>query len=226
MGDKTTPKSASETVSSSARRRHALREFYKLQAEAPPKPETPASSEDDLEQIHPESAIDKEGITVEEYITNIVRNNDLKKILETENGLVNEIRGLESEKKALIYNNYSKLILAINTLDSVRQDDSMSEQKLQKLTESMKSVSELSKKLLKPSETSGNGSTDNTHVAKWLLTVPESNRRLVENGQIEEAKTRATIAIDLLEKINLKGETIQKIKEDCHRLIAEDKEGL
>lgn len=205
---------------SSARRRRALREFYKLQTEAPQQksPASESSEEDDLEKIHPESAIDKEE-TVEQYITKLVRTNDLKKILETENGLMNEIRSLESEKKALIYNNYSKLILAINTLDSVEQDSTVSEKTVQTLTESMKKIYELSGKLLQSCELPEDNSSHNSHTAKWLLTVPESNKRLVENGDKDGAKRQASLALELLAKVSLKGDSLKTIKEECKQLV-------
>jgi vacuolar protein sorting-associated protein 51 len=43
----------------------------------------------------------------------------LESVLKVEGALVNEIRGLDGERKALVYDNYSKLITATDTIQKV-----------------------------------------------------------------------------------------------------------
>lgn len=211
---------SNDSKSSSARRRHALREFYKLQAQAPGESSPSASPVDDeLESVHPESDIDKEGITVEDYITKLVRHNDLQRILEAENGLVSEIRGLESEKKALIYNNYSKLILAANTLNTIQQDDNVSNEKIDQLHGSLKAVADLSTRILKSSKQSAQVDVNHAHLAKWLLSVPERTKRFQENGQIDKAQTEAKMALEMLDMMGLSSKSIETVTTACNEVL-------
>jgi YD repeat-containing protein len=50
----------------------------------------------------------------------LLEKDSLKALLRTENELVAEVRGLDGERKALVYDNYSKLISATDTIKKVR----------------------------------------------------------------------------------------------------------
>lgn len=116
---------------SSAARRNALREFYKLSST--PKPETINEDDDDddnFENRHGDEDLDKymstltTGATngVDGYVARLVEQHDLRGLLKQENTLVNEIKTLDSEGKALVYNNYSKLTAASTTLHGLRTE--------------------------------------------------------------------------------------------------------
>lgn len=63
--------------------------------------------------------MDREGFDAEKYVHALCSNSDLKELLRIENELVNEIRGFDGERKALVYDNYSKLISATDTIKKV-----------------------------------------------------------------------------------------------------------
>ena len=53
------------------------------------------------------------------YVDGLCKTADLRTLLRVENELINEIRGLDGERKALVYDNYSKLISATDTIKKV-----------------------------------------------------------------------------------------------------------
>lgn len=65
-------------------------------------------------------ALDREGFDAGAYVRNLLEKDSLKALLRTENELVAEVRGLDGERKALVYDNYSKLISATDTIKKVR----------------------------------------------------------------------------------------------------------
>lgn len=50
----------------------------------------------------------------------MLANTGLEGVLRVESGLINEIKGLDGERKALVYDNYSKLITATDTIRRMR----------------------------------------------------------------------------------------------------------
>ena len=51
----------------------------------------------------------------------------LERVLRVEGGLISEIKGLDGERKALVYDNYSKLIAATETIRRMREKMQMEE---------------------------------------------------------------------------------------------------
>ena len=60
--------------------------------------------------------LDTPGFDAEAYVQELSRSADLKTVLRTEAVLMSEIRNLDGERKALVYDNYSKLIAATRTI--------------------------------------------------------------------------------------------------------------
>lgn len=116
------------------RNRAALREYYNLKASQAAVPST--SSPQDPEttslasSIHDnsshssvvESELDSADFNAPEYIRKVLENQSLTEVLKTYNGVLGDIRALDAEKKALVYDNYSKLIKATETIGKMRED--------------------------------------------------------------------------------------------------------
>jgi hypothetical protein len=106
------------------RNRAALRDYYNLKpsAVAEDAPESVASPSYER-QNHERSIldeVDREGFEAGAFVRSILEREGLEGVLKVENGLVGEIRGLDGERKALVYDNYSKLIRATETIRRVR----------------------------------------------------------------------------------------------------------
>jgi YD repeat-containing protein len=63
--------------------------------------------------------LDREGFDAGGYVRAVLEKDGLKELLAMENELVGEIRTLDGERKALVYDNYSKLISATDTIKKV-----------------------------------------------------------------------------------------------------------
>jgi hypothetical protein len=64
--------------------------------------------------------LDKEGFNAETFVNNILLTSGLEGILKVEADLVSQIRNLDSDRKSLVYDNYSKLIAATDTIRKMR----------------------------------------------------------------------------------------------------------
>jgi hypothetical protein len=89
--------------------RKALREYYNLRA---PRIEVPDSEV-------PAGEIDEPGFDVEAYVAKVVAESSLEELLKLYTKVLGEVRALDAEKKALVYDNYSKLITATETISKV-----------------------------------------------------------------------------------------------------------
>jgi hypothetical protein len=68
------------------------------------------------------SDLDREGFDAGAYVRKLLEREGLEGVLKVENELVGEIRGLDGDRKALVYDNYSKLISATDTIKKVGHD--------------------------------------------------------------------------------------------------------
>ena len=125
------------------RNRAALRDYYNLKAKASPAvggPErrqtsrtasiTSLGSDSTITSstavgdsaIPPSTArLDDPSFDADAYVTELLKNAGLRDILKTESALVSEIRTLDGERKALVYDNYSKLIKAVGTIAEMQK---------------------------------------------------------------------------------------------------------
>jgi len=117
------PASNTSTLSRPAnvrRNRAALRDYYGIKSS-----KEDSNSNDDTSQTAQQqtstilSELDREGFEAGAYVKNLLERESLENVLKVEGALVNEIRGLDGERKALVYDNYSKLIAATDTIQKV-----------------------------------------------------------------------------------------------------------
>lgn len=103
------------------RNKTALRDYYNLKAAAPVDASN-GQQREEPDTTLPEtksSELDAPGFDAEAYVRDVLSRESLQGLLKIESGLINEIRGLDGEKKALVYDNYSKLITATDTIRKV-----------------------------------------------------------------------------------------------------------
>lgn len=115
--------------------RAALREYYNLKktsagaAATPPLLEvTDADSVVGDELSHsdvPTSEIDVAGFDADAYVKARLNDSSLEELLKVYTRVLGEIRALDAEKKALVYDNYSKLITATETIRKVRNSSDL-----------------------------------------------------------------------------------------------------
>lgn len=108
--------------------RAALREYYNLKptsaSATPPLLEVTDTDSvgDPVEASYsevPPSEIDADGFNPDIYVRVKLKDSSLEELLKTYTRILGEIRALDAEKKALVYDNYSKLITATETIRKV-----------------------------------------------------------------------------------------------------------
>lgn len=204
--------------------RAALREFYNLKN----KPSTPtpghlsrtasitstssnitSATLTDLDASNNKTSaltapLDIESFDAESYISNLLATSSLRDILKVEATLVSEIRNLDGDRKALVYDNYSKLISAVGTIGAMQR--SMNEQggglsevgelegKIEKLRsmvrditnvkneEEMRAEAEVRRQRREEKERQ-----EKRDLVKWVLAAPARLRRMIEEDKDEEA---------------------------------------
>jgi hypothetical protein len=65
--------------------------------------------------------LDNADFDPQRYVDHLLSTSSLSTILKAENTLVGDIRTLDGERKALVYDNYSKLIRAVETIGKMRK---------------------------------------------------------------------------------------------------------
>lgn len=115
------PQPGAAPSSSTKRNRTALREYYNLRRNAgTPSSSAPVINEDSRTSEVAPSEIDAEGFDAQVWVNKKLAESSLDDLLRLYTGVLGEIRALDAEKKALVYDNYSKLITATETIRKVR----------------------------------------------------------------------------------------------------------
>ncbi|KAK7951225.1 uncharacterized protein PG986_006953 [Apiospora aurea] len=117
-------RSSSTGPPATKRNRAALREYYNLQERkaaqaAPPPPSVevtdPLGGQHEASEVPP-SEMDGESFDADAYVKKALAENGMEDLLKLYTKTLGEIRALDAEKKALVYDNYSKLISATETI--------------------------------------------------------------------------------------------------------------
>ena len=160
------------------RARHALRQFYNLSATTG----------------EPLPSLDRDDFSAESYIANLLSEKSLRDLLTLENTLINDIRGLDGERKALVYDNYSKLIAATDTIRRMRASMEPLTPTTSTLEPAVSHIEGVSRGLVEgmraasPRPSAARGKLKGVETVKWALAAPERIRGLMEEGRKDEAE--------------------------------------
>ncbi|RDW67812.1 hypothetical protein BP6252_09208 [Coleophoma cylindrospora] len=201
------------------RNRAALREYYNLKkvSESDEIPNSDAASElssNDHSDVA-ESELDAADFNAEEYVKHALQSQSLSELLRTYNGVLTDIRALDAEKKALVYDNYSKLIAATETIRKMRMNmdplnpmASTLDPAIANIYERAQSIKDELKSSLGEGPRQGRDAAERRkarNTAKKVLETPENLRMLVAKGNTEEAKKQWEATRKLLERWRERG---------------------
>ncbi|KAF5022423.1 hypothetical protein F66182_5508 [Fusarium sp. NRRL 66182] len=191
--------------------RAALREYYNLRASAPrieiPDSEVPATE------------IDAPDFDAEDYVAKVVEKSSLEELMRLYTRVVGEARALDAEKKALVYDNYSKLITATETIRKMRANmdplnpmASTLDPAIAQIYSQASSIREALRETV-PSPDSEQGKRREAEarqqrtreLAAQVLATPERLRGLVREGKIAQARKEWAMPRKLLESWKEKG---------------------
>ncbi|KAL8720109.1 MAG: hypothetical protein Q9225_002985 [Loekoesia sp. 1 TL-2023] len=236
--DTLTRSQATSPARPARRNKTALRDYYGLKAAAPAdasngqQRQEPDTQQPEIKQ----SELDAQGFDAEAYVRDVLARESLQGLLNIESGLINEIRGLDGEKKALVYDNYSKLIMATDTIRKMRTNmdpliptTSTLSPAISHIAETAASLAESLQDRSVMGETSGEQEDDDPTVMKqrqretvrWVLGAPTRLKNLVDEGRKSEAEEDWREVRGLLEK--WKGvQGADEVKETCLKVMGEE----
>ncbi|KAL8778597.1 MAG: hypothetical protein Q9194_001921 [Teloschistes cf. exilis] len=219
------------------RNKAALRNYYGLKTA----PAAPADTHSGSQQPSPPaheitpSELDAPGFDAEAYVSDLLGRESLQGLLRVESGLVNEIRALDGEKKALVYDNYSKLITATDTIRKMRTNMDPLTPTTSTLSPAISHIAETAASLaesLQHRTMTANGVTaaedaaadekrSQRETVRWVLAAPKRLKDLVEDGRREEAARDWAEVRRLLEKWQgVSG--ADEVEEDCMKVMEEN----
>lgn len=174
------------------------------------------------------AALDDPSFEAEPYIASLLSTSNLKTVLKVEATLISEIRNLDGERKALVYDNYSKLIKATMTIGTMRMNmngeerrvggtgrlgerrrsGGLSEDGMRDLEERVEGVRKLAEELGRVGgESEGQEERrkareerEKRQLVKWVLDGPLRLKKMVDDGQMQTAQAEWKIIRGLLDK--------------------------
>lgn len=249
-----TARAVSPSLHPPRRNRVALRDYYNLKPEAaaagnadarrsrsvPRHTDAGDISNTNLSVVATGTELDNPDFNAQHYVEQLLATSSLSTVLKAENSLVGDIRTLDSERKALVYDNYSKLIRAVETIGKMRRsmDDQGAPLKMTRtLGPAIGFVAETAGSLIqegeeqrrkmkeaKSMEQAGSNKGEKETV-KWVLGAPSRLEKLLADGKKEEADKDWVEVKNLLDKWEgVKG--VSEVKKACLKAMdtGEDKE--
>ncbi|KAJ5967724.1 hypothetical protein N7501_003972 [Penicillium viridicatum] len=228
------------------RNRSALRDYYNLK---PPGADTSASRDPSRSRSVPRNTdagdisdptalgsgteLDSADFDPQRYVEHLLSSSSLSTVLKAENTLVGDIRTLDGERKALVYDNYSKLIRAVETIGKMRRsmDDRGAPLTMTKtLGPAIAFVAETAGGLIKEGEEQrrrmkeakqeDEASTQKREkdTVRWVLAAPQRLEKLVAEDKQEDAEKDWKEIQHLLDAWgDVKG--VSEIREACEKVM-------
>ncbi|PNS21352.1 Vacuolar protein sorting-associated protein 51 [Sphaceloma murrayae] len=215
----TRSESSSRQPGPARRNRAALREFYGIKTEA--KTESVASGDTlPLEESSPVSVLDNPDFDADKYVEDVLRREGLEGILKVEASLLRDIRGFDGEKKALVYDNYSKLIGATDTIRKMRGNMDPLKPTFTTLTPAISHIATTAKSISDTTDSTSTRVAEESQrerqqrLVQYVLATPTRLRELLASGNTEAATEDWTKTDRILEQWkNVPGAST--VREEC-----------
>ncbi|KAK2744005.1 hypothetical protein FQN57_004458 [Myotisia sp. PD_48] len=227
------------------RNRAALRDYYNLRPGRtesslanPAKATNVAPSQDapsrPANQIF-STELDKPQFDPEVYVSHLLASSSLATVLRSESSLVSDIKTLDGERKALVYDNYSKLIKAVETIGGMRttlEEEGTPITMTKTLAPAIGFVTETALGMIREqsdldSKRQGTtpteakiirGTSDERATVKWVLDTPRRLQQLLNEGNLDEAREDWKDVQHLLSKWgDVRG--VHELRESCNKII-------
>jgi hypothetical protein len=171
-------------------------------------------------------------------VSHLLATSSLATVLRAENSLINDIRTLDGERKALVYDNYSKLIKAVETIGKMRaniEENGAPMVMAKTLAPAVSFVAETATALMREQEAASEavharGRKDDTasktgkvdkETVRWALDTPRRLRDYLSEGKRSEAEQDwAEIKALLAKWDGVKG--VNELRATCEDIMAEE----
>ena len=220
------PIPASQLQPQQRRNRAALRDYYGIKNAAPPEA-TSGLQHEDLD--NKESELDRKGFDAEAYVKDLLAREGLEGLIKVEAGLINEIKGLDGERKALVYDNYSKLIAATETIRKMRTNMDPLTSMTGGLRPTIEGIAKMAAGLARPPPNAagnddgslGKANRDRQDTVRWILGTPVRLRARLETGEKQAAEEDWAEIRRILDKWEgTKG--VDEIRQQCLEILEVD----
>ncbi|KAJ5572953.1 Vacuolar protein sorting-associated protein 51 [Penicillium hetheringtonii] len=212
-----TARAISPNPNTGRRNRSALRDYYKLK---PPGTDSPSGSRSrsvprntDAGDISNPSALpsgtelDNADFDPQRYVDQLLSTSSLSTILKAENTLVGDIRTLDGERKALVYDNYSKLIRAVETIGKNASKEG--EEHRRRINEE------------RSQRPAANDNKIEKETVQWVLDAPRRLDKYITDEKQEEADKDWDEVKKLLDAWGqVKG--VSEVREACEKVMNKD----
>lgn len=231
--------------------RAALRDYYNLKSNVPATPSglsrtasftsttsdstatSSATLHDDHKTISALTApLDNPSFEVGPWLQNLLRTGSLQEVLKTEATLVSEIRNLDGERKALVYDNYNKLIKAVSTIGEMQRgmttDAGLNgikdlDVKMDRLHATARDIAAMGKGELQSREESQARKRyrldkKKKSLVQWVVDAPRRLAAMKENGEVDAANREWREVKQYLDRwSNVTG--VQQVRETCEQMM-------
>ncbi|KAJ5885267.1 hypothetical protein N7495_009777 [Penicillium taxi] len=232
------------------RNRSALRDYYNLKppgSEPGPHGSTnrsrsvPRTDAGDMSQpttLESGTELDSADFDPQRYVDHLLSTSSLLTILKAENTLVGDIRTLDGERKALVYDNYSKLIRAVETIGKMRRsmDDRSAPLTMTKtlgpaiafVAETagglIKEGEELRKQIKEARSAEPSNKMAEKETVRWVLAAPERLEKLISENKKEDAENDWKEVQHLLDAWGqVKG--VDEVRQACKKVMEKARQG-
>ncbi|KAI4729883.1 hypothetical protein E4T49_02291 [Aureobasidium sp. EXF-10728] len=217
----TTSTSTNTPVPAASRRRDraALREFYNLQASADTKPPPTASTLTpiDSEPTDALASLDTTTFAPNPYVEDLLATSDAETLLRRLNAITISALGLEGDKKALVYDNYTTLLSATSTISGLVENDAP----MATLEPAVKHIADVAVSIAGSRGVGLGDKERQREMVRWVLGAPERLRGLKEQEKEEEMQKEWDRVRGLLEKWEgVKG--VEEVRRQCHDVVGKD----
>jgi len=138
--------------------------------------------------------LDREAFDAGSHVRQLLESEPLSSLLALENELVSDVRALDGERKALVYDNYSKLIAATDTIKKMRSNMDPLSPATSTLSPAISHIAETAAALadeLAVQDTSARAASTNNlaqaQKVKWVLATPDRLQSMFVAGQHQQA---------------------------------------
>ncbi|KAI4705166.1 hypothetical protein J4E81_000045 [Alternaria sp. BMP 2799] len=232
------------------RNRAALREFYGLKnAPRDATPDARISEESSRTQLGPEedetlTELDAADFNAEAFVEALLAKEGLKGVLKVEADLVSQIRNLDSDRKSLVYDNYSKLLSATSTIRRMRGNMDPLAPTTHTLGPAISHIAETAASLSSSLQDSHQSKEQGLGISirveqddkdksdvdkkrrqqdtvKWVLDTPRRLQDMVDQEQDEKAEKEWEEVSRILDKWK-RVAGVQELREQCEAIMREE----
>ncbi|RNF16091.1 Vps51/Vps67 protein [Trypanosoma conorhini] len=174
----------------------------------------------------PEMDVDSEFFNVGRYVTDLLRRESLKELVEADTQLLRSVRHLDGELQELVYQNYAKFISATDTIREMRDNITEMDAKLQALSSNVENIDEVSKSITDKLQSHRSRIEEmiltNRMLRKvqFLVELADTMRRLIERQEYTACVKYWVVGDSFFAKhTNLS--SITKIHDECRALAGQ-----